>query len=257
MSLVKHSENGLVWYTFSIFAPHPELRHGVLTNDGPHSTGKFSLAFNEVEADETVSARLALVENTLGLSPLASARQTHSAKVLVVKAQDNYHPRTLAETINDYDALLTSDDGVSLLIKIADCQGAILYDPQARILGLVHSGWRGSVQNILGVTVEKMVAAGAESQRIKAAIGPSLGPCCAEFVNYAEELPKSFQDFMAGPNHFDFWAISKHQLTTAGLRPENIDLAGVCTQCSPEFFSFRGGDVWERFGIVAAMQKAL
>ena len=41
------------------------------------------------------------------------------------------------------------------------------------------------------------------------------------------------------PNHFDFWAISRRQLVEAGLRPEHIDTAGLCTRCNQQFFSYR------------------
>ena len=57
---------------------------------------------------------------------------------------------------------------------------------------------------------------------ILAAIGPSLGPCCAEFKGYKDIFPRFFADFMTSTNHFDLWAISVHQMTEAGLCPENI-----------------------------------
>jgi copper oxidase (laccase) domain-containing protein len=129
----------------------------------------------------------------------------------------------------------------------------MLYDQTRRMLGLVHSGWRGSARNIIGAAAAKMKELGARTENMLAAVTPSLGPCCAEFRNYEKELPRRFQRFMVSENHFDFWAISVEQLVEAGLKAENIEVAGLCTKCSAEFFSYRRGDVWGRFGILAGV----
>jgi copper oxidase (laccase) domain-containing protein len=99
-----------------------------------------------------------------------------------------------------------------------------------------------------------MAELGAAPAEIKAAISPSLGPCCAEFIHHEQELPPSFRQFMVRENYFDFWAVSRWQLTEAGLKAENIATAGICTKCSAEFFSYRRGDRWARFGFMAGVR---
>ena len=74
---------------------------------------------------------------------------------------------------------------------------------------------------------------------VQARISPSLGPCCAEFVHHAIELPDSFLPFQVEKNHFDFWQISKMQLLEAGLQEKNIHIAGICTSCTSDYFSYR------------------
>ena len=198
-------------------------------------------------------ANLRRLEEARGLPPAAFVRKTHSAQVTSVRPSDHYQPQGPDQIRQDRDALIAPEPRVSLLVRLADCQGVILYDPVSKILGLVHSGWRGSVRNILGVTVDKMVALGAEAADMKAAISPSLGPCCAEFVNYGSELPEEFQDFMVAENHFDFWAISRKQLVDKGLKTDNIESPGICTKCSPEFYSYRRGE-WGRHGLIAGVR---
>ncbi|MDR2947387.1 MAG: polyphenol oxidase family protein [Candidatus Adiutrix sp.] len=250
----QHTEQNLRWYSFSLFEPHPELRHGVFTRfggvSGPQGD-ELSLAFNAAEPTERTLINIRRAAEALRLPSPALSRQNHGDWVLVVRPGDNYRPQGPEEVRGDYDALVAPEPGVSLMIKVADCQAVILYHPQSRALGLAHSGWRGSVRNILGKTVAEMAALGADPAEIKAAISPSLGPCCAEFINYRQELPEKFWEFM-NDNHFDFWAISRRQLTEAGLRAENIAVAGVCTKCSPEFYSYRRGDA-ARFGIMAGV----
>jgi YfiH family protein len=255
--LLARGHNGLKWYEFPGLAAHPELRHGVFTRlggvSGPEGR-ELSLAFNENDPPENVAANLGRAEAALGLGPAAMVRQTHGAEILVVRPGDGYHPRTPEEARPGYDALLAPAPGVTLLIKVADCQAVLLYDPVSRALAMVHSGWRGSALNILGRTVAALAETGVPPARLLAAVSPSLGPCCAEFVNHRTELPPGFLPFMVRENFFDFWAISRSQLTAAGLMEENIETAGICTRCSPEFYSYRRGDQWPRFGFLAGVR---
>lgn len=246
------------WLEFSIFDDCPGLTHGVFTRAGGLSGEKgtdLNLAFSEGDAQEKVRENIARATAALGLSPAAFVRQTHSDRAAVIRPGDNYHPAAPEDALVGYDAMIAPEPGVNFLIKLADCQGIILFDPRTDMLALVHSGWRGSVQNIIGRTIEEMERLGADPGGLRAGISPSLGPCCAEFKNYREELPESFRPFMVKENHFDFWAISRSQMTAAGLKPENIETASICTKCSPDFFSYRGGDVYGRFGIMAECRK--
>ena len=130
--------------------------------------------------------------------------------------------------------------GTGLLIQQADCQAILLEAPGGLAVAAAHCGWRGSVLNIIGTTVAALCSTcGAAPETLRAAISPSLGPCCAEFVHYRTELPAWTHAYQVRPNHFDFWAISRRQLVEAGLRPEHIDTAGLCTRCNQQFFSYR------------------
>ena len=83
------------------------------------------------------------------------------------------------------DAMVTDVPGICLAIQVADCQAVVLYDPDRAVVANVHSGWRGSIINIIGRTVETMtVEFGCDPGNLLAGVSPSLGPCCAEFVNY-------------------------------------------------------------------------
>ena len=87
--------------------------------------------------------------------------------------------------------------------------------------------------------------------QLHAAISPSLGPCCAEFVNWRAEFPPEMAAYQVSPNHFDLWRVSVDQLTTAGVDPERIEVSGICTKCGQEFFSYRRQGTTGRFGTVA------
>ena len=95
---------------------------------------------------------------------------------------------------------------------------------------------------------------GCDPGDIRAGIGPSLGPCCAEFLNYKDELPQSFLKYRQGEYHFNFWAISQDQLIKKGVHPDHIEVAGLCTRCHPNrFFSYRHEKSTGRFAVAAGL----
>ncbi|MEW5723181.1 MAG: polyphenol oxidase family protein [Thermodesulfobacteriota bacterium] len=251
--------NGLVYYRFNIFEPFERLGHGVFTSQGGYSRpplGGLNLAFNVLEDERTTVANMDLVAGTLGFPALSFTGQVHGDQALVVRAEEGYYPRARSEVRRGFDALITPDAGLCLALKLADCQGILLFDPEKNVLALVHSGWRGSVKNVLGRTVGRLAADfGVSPADLRAGLSPSLGPCCAEFVNFRDELPESFWDYRKD-NLFDFWAISRDQLVEAGLRPENIEISGLCTKCGHEgFYSHRRDKSPGRFGLAAGLSE--
>ena len=74
---------------------------------------------------------------------------------------------------------------------------------------------------------------------IRAVISPSLGPCCAEFINWQQELSRAMQRHQVKKNHFDFWTISREQLIIAGVKENYIEVPKICTVCDQAFFSYR------------------
>jgi YfiH family protein len=203
------------------------------------------------DLSKNVTTNLSRIRETIGADHLISVKQTHGDGVVTI-CRDNLMDRASPSA----DALITNVPGVALMVKQADCQGVILFDPQKGVVANAHCGWRGSVQNVLGRVVARMEEDfGCMPTHIHAAIGPSLGPCCAEFITHEEIFPKSFRRFMVTENHFDLWAVSCHKLTESGLKEENIEVAYICTKCRPDlFFSYRAEGRTGRYGTVAMLR---
>jgi YfiH family protein len=246
----KHTTNGLLYYSFEIFAPYP-LKHGVFTRHGPWGD-PFNLSFEHGETLE-VKKNLSLAEKALSLKEAAFVKQAHGDSILELDKLPHYHPLSPEEMLSGYDALI-SLKGRTLMIKLADCQGIILYDPQSGALALVHSGWRGSAFNILGKVVEHLKNfCGIDPSRLLAGVSPSIGPCCMEFKSWKEELPESLWKYRLPDSvYFDFWKLTVSQLTESGLKEDNIELSGICTKCNSDFFSHRRGDTG-RFAVMAGL----
>lgn len=194
-----------------------------------------NLSYSVGDDENIVSTNRNLLKKQLSVNHLLSTRQIHSDDIFIAR-----RPLTKDTEINNYDALMTNIQGIGLLIQQADCQAVTLFDPINHAIAAIHCGWKGSVLNILSKTVSRMTDCyGSSPSTLQAIVSPSLGPCCAEFLNHATELPPSFLAFQIKENYFDFWQISKMQLIEAGLSEHKIEITGICTSCSPDYFSYR------------------
>jgi len=231
----------------------PLLFHGVFNRLGGVSLvplDSLNVSFGLGDRPEHVRVNRGRIKKQLGCDHLVSASQVHGSNVYIV----NEKPAEDLE-VNGFDALVTNIGGIGLMIQQADCQAVMLFDPGKKAVGIAHSGWRGSVADIISTTVSAMNHVYAtDPADLIAAISPSLGPCCAEFMNYIHELPASFHGYQVRPNYFDFWAISHDQLCSAGVRSENISVAQICTRCNQDYFSYRRERVTGRFASVIGLK---
>ena len=173
---------------------------------------------------------------------LSFARQVHGADAVLVQAE-------ASGLVGTGDALITATPRRPLAVFTADCLAVILVDPRARLLAVAHAGWRGTVAGILGRVVDILRGLGADSDRLQAAIGPSIGPCCYEVDRpVVVPLRAAFGSAAgpwladAGPGRWrlDLWQANTDQLVAAGLRPGAIQNPRLCTGCRPDlFFSYR------------------
>jgi polyphenol oxidase len=179
------------------------------------------------------------------------ARQVHGTQVGIWDPK----PMSKEDVRLDGDALVTDRIGCGLAVQTADCQAVVVIDPVRRAVANIHSGWRGSVGNIIGRTIQIMTSRYASRpQDLICGIGPSLGPCCAEFVNYQQEIPESFWSYRRPGDYFDFWEISREQLLAAGVSHDHICISRICTKCNPHlFFSYRGDPQTGRFVTVVGI----
>jgi YfiH family protein len=244
----------VISFQFPALSNEPGMRHAVYTRRGGVSRspyGTLNASYSVGDAKEHVTTNLLIIQQSVGARRLLYMNQVHGASVAVFDHSASV-PSSGAITA---DAMITNLSGVALLVKQADCQSVILFDPGKRVIANVHCGWRGNRVNFLGKVIDRMKSSfGVSPAEMRAAIGPSLGPCCAEFASYKTLFPESFEPFMVNNNHFDLWAISRSQLIQAGMRKERIEVAGICTRCRTDlFFSYRGEGTTGRFATVVML----
>jgi YfiH family protein len=246
--MLRKESLGLVSFEFELFQSFPNIKHGCFSRKGGISSPPFDSLnvqyFPEENAAYVMENRLRIQKN-LGISaPLIDLEQVHKTDIAIISSstqEGEFSPEKLTLPLGKFDAVITDVPHVGLMIKHADCQACLIYDPNNEVIAAIHCGWRGNVQNIYGKVVEKLVARwGSSPESLIACVTPSLGPCHAEFKAWKIELPESFWKFQISENHFDLWSTAEEQLLTSGIRKNHIEIARICTYEEKDFFfSFR------------------
>ncbi len=235
-------KNSLKWYEFKLFKPFKNLSHAILTSAGGQGeNGQLNLNLEHDNCPDEVLLNLQKVQSTFGIRKIAWAKQVHATQINHITQIDRS-----SQLIGD--ALVTQEKGIALLIKHADCQAALFYDPIEEVIANVHCGFRGNVLNIYKKTIDFMkLHFGCKAQNIRVCVSPSLGPKHAEFINYQKEFPKSLWKYRNQNNYFDLWAIARDQLKQEGIDPKHIEIAQIDTYSSASnFFSYRKERTKER-----------
>jgi polyphenol oxidase len=242
-------------YEFEHFKKNINIVHGIFSRSGGTSTGTFdslNIGMNSGDKESSVIKNRKLIIKKMGMKPLIFLNQVHGSEIKVLKKADNNLSATFQPGKEFYtaDGIITDIKDLFLVIQVADCQAVMLYDTENRVIANVHSGWKGSIKNIIGKCVDTMILEfGSNPANIIAGISPSLGPCCSEFINYKDEIPANMWKYkFKNKNYFDFWKISYNQLMVKGIKKENIENMRICTKCNMDkFFSFRGEKITGRF----------
>ncbi|MCF8026850.1 MAG: peptidoglycan editing factor PgeF [Desulfobacteraceae bacterium] len=244
---------GLTYACFSNLSACPGVFHAFFTRLGHRSqTGLKETDFST--ADSTRQNRTRAARCT-GAADLVFLSQVHGTNVSVISSPVDIHEA--AANAPEADAIISGLPGAGLTVRTADCQAVLLHDPVGHTTAAIHSGWRGSIADIIGRCIHTMRKKfGTDPENLIAGIGPSLGPCCAEFVHYETEIPEKFWKYKDDQHRFDFWQISVDQLRAAGVRKSQIELSHMCTRCNPRlFFSYRGEKATGRMAAVIGLKK--
>ncbi|WP_407724746.1 peptidoglycan editing factor PgeF [Ruminococcus sp. JL13D9] len=225
------------------------INHAFSTRLGGVSEGEFTsmnLAFNRGDNPECVTENYKRLCKSAGFdfeSLTASAQNHHTFVRAVTKADRGvgiYKPRDMESV----DAIITNETGVTLVTYYADCTPLYFVDTKNRAIGLAHGGWRGTVGRIAEKTIKKMTGLyGTNPADITAAVGPAISVCCYEVDKpcidnfYAlEDLDKEKFIFpkVGGKYMLDLLECNRQILVSAGVKPENITVSDVCTNCNSE-----------------------
>jgi YfiH family protein len=227
-----------------ILAEIDGVAHGFFTRLGGVSEGIYAslnCGLGSRDAPDCVAENRARAARILGADKLIGVYQKHSNTAAVANKPwaDSKAPEA--------DAIVTSKPGLAICVLTADCAPLLLCDPEARVIGAAHAGWRGALSGIVEATVEAMTSLGAEPGRIVAAIGPAISQGAYEvghdFRNQflAEDtVSEAFfvMDEGSEEPHFDLPGYVAERLARSGVA-ETHDL-GLCTYYDEtRLFSYR------------------
>jgi len=234
-------------FRFASFAAASGVRHGI-TGRPPGLWREGDISYATGGDPAAVFANRERWAASIGVSAdaIVAVRQVHGNTVdIVTAAARGRGARGLdAATVPAADALLTDSPATPLLLAFADCTPLLFHDPQGGVVGLAHAGWRGTVADIAGATVRALVRHyGSDPARIIVGIGPAIGPCCYQVDTPViaawealgvtdpavtrEVAPRDGQRQW----RFDLARANRRLLERAGIAPDHIEDATLCTSC--------------------------
>lgn len=236
--------------------------------------GTLNLGTNRGDEPENLKENFKRIATAIGTLPdnMVLSHQTHTTNVKVITKEDMGNGIVKDNEFTDIDGMITNESGITLVTSYADCVPLYFVDPVKKVIGLSHSGWRGTV-NMMGLhTVNKMVEVyDCDPKDILGAIGPSICQGCyeisedvaVEFIDKFTDLEKEFSDIKKLSSLYKYeeskivyhrqdnkekyqlnlWRANELIMLKAGLKPENIRCANICTCEHPDvFFSHRASN---------------
>ncbi len=216
-----------------------KVPHGFPTRKGGVSTGPWaSLNAGAAVGDEPGAVamnfqRLAVAAQ-VERERLFSVRQVHGDTVVEAPVSEDL----------EADAIWSGRAGDGVGVRTADCVPLLLVDPRGQRVAAVHAGWKGTFLEVAARTVEALTRAGSRPADLRAAIGPSIGPCCYAVgedlvARFAERFPPEICVRRTSGPHLDLPLAVRTTLVRSGIPPEQIDSLGICTACDLRFYSHR------------------
>ena len=216
----------------------PGIRHAFFTRQGGVSQGLYAslnVGVGSNDDPDAVSENRRRAAAHLG-GELVTAYQVHSASVFVA---DGPWPAGPPQA----DGVASRTTGVICGALAADCAPILLADPQARVVAAAHAGWKGALTGVVEAAVARMESLGADRNRIRAAVGPCIGPASyevgLEYVARFTHFDRSYERFFAAgaapdKRQFDLPAFVIARLQAAGV--DACGWIGRDTCAEPDLF---------------------
>lgn len=175
-------------------------------------------------------AKIGIAENRV-----IAAEIVHGTKVTLV---DSSSP----EFIPGADGLVTKGVNIFLSVTVADCIPVYLYEPEQKIIGILHCGWRGIVGGIIEKAMDTILDMDGKAENLKIALGPGINSCHFEIQEDVLDRFIGYSEFVIereGKIFVDLKGIMKKQAEAFGVKLENIEDSDECTFESDRYFSYR------------------
>lgn len=216
-----------------IFKKYKEIVFGVSTInlDIVDSKFKFNLSYTVGDNPENVKKNRTTFFKKLNIDEkkVCFQKQTHSV---------NHNYVEVPYFFKDSDALYTDKKDIYLAISIADCIPIFLYEPEKEVIAGIHSGWKGTRDKILTLTLKTLIKKyDLNPQKIIAFIGPGIsGENFEVGKDVWEMFPEEYRLQKNNKYYVDLKKNNYDQLINSGLLHTNIEVSPYCTYKEKEFF---------------------
>lgn len=225
------------------------VNHCFSTRIGGVSTGEagtLNFGFSRKDTRENVVENFKIICKTIGVDfeRLVLTDQIHQSRVYVVTEKDAGKGITAESDIKCIDALVTNVPDIPIVTFHADCIPVFFLDTKSKAIGLAHSGWKGTFENISKNVVNTMIDNyGTNPEDLICGIGPSIMECHFEVgedvaqmfeARYGSEFVKMYDK-----PHINLTAIVEKQLKECGV--QKVVQSNICTYCNNDiYYSYRG-----------------
>ena len=261
----EHQKGQCAYLTFPQLEEQSGLQHLFTTRIGGVSEGycsSWNFGARSLDKEENITRNYEILGEVLGISTeqMVTSAQTHTTNIRVVTAADGGTGILPNPSFRDVDGLVTNERKLAIITGHADCNPVYFYDPVKQVIGLAHSGWKGT----LGGISEKMVALmeeqyGSRPKDILAGIGPDLCQDCFEVDRDVADLffgrNSAYEQFAYTKGiktYIDLKSIIGYDLQAAGVLEEHIFDMELCTKEHGDLFFSHRGQQGKR-GIMAAV----
>jgi YfiH family protein len=264
------NNNGVKYVQFENFLKHKDiLTHCFTTRIGGVSANEYStlnLGFNKMDNRENVLENYKRVAHCIGIEikDMVLSNQIHDNKVRTIDESDRGKGIIRESDIIGYDGLITNIPGVAIVTFYADCVPVFFFDPNKRVISISHSGWRGTMKEIVSETVSKMnTEYGSNPEDLEVVIGPSIGKCCFEVgedvvTEFSENLrwSRKFCDRAEKANKWliNLQGIIEQSLMNSKVKKKKIFISNICTKCNKDVFFSHRGDAGKTGSMAGIMQ---
>jgi polyphenol oxidase len=216
----------------------PWLIHGITTRQGGEGDGggPFDLRLRGPAAGGEVLPRWDTLRALTGVAAVVHSPQDHGS---IVRVHGETPPGL--HLAPPCDGHATREPDLLLTVSLADCVPIFVVEPRARLVALLHAGWRGTAEGILEAGLEALEDHfGARTEDVSVHLGPAIGGSSYEVgpeVHAALGLPVPL-----GPATLDLRAVLAERCLGAGIPPAALSISRRDTRHDPLLFSHRGGD---------------
>jgi YfiH family protein len=170
-----------------------------------------------------------------GMATVARCRQVHGRNLVApAELPPGFH------VLGEADALVTRQSGILLAVTVADCVPVFIVDPETRLIGLAHAGWRGTAAGVVEETLRALRDRGSAWGSLFVHLGPAI---CEKCYEVGPEVIAALGGKAEGRHHVDLRRHIAEATVAAGVDPRRLTVSSRCTRCEADaFFSYRGGD---------------
>jgi len=270
-TIKQNIKDNVEYLTFTKFDEIDFVKHAFSTRVGGASKGVYSTmnfsytrGDDKERVDENYRRMSKILTGDTDINKFVTTYQTHTKNVRIITKDDMGKGVTKEREYVDVDGLITNEKGIVLTTFHADCPPVYFVDVRNKVIGLAHSGWKGTKNKISANMIKEMEKVyGSNPSDIICAIGPSI---CASCYEVSSDVAKEFMDEFKcdaapykeyderidynnrpivyakenGKFQLDLWTCIYKTLIELAIPKENIAVTDVCTKCNSDYlFSHR------------------